>query len=102
MAQRVLLAQAYARGSRFLLADEPGTGTDAVVRRSVFDALCAHAHSGCGVLLITHDLRLLAEVADRVVPLEDGRSAAPHSPEALEIAGPWTVAPDALRPGGQR
>lgn len=73
MAQRVVVAQALARGSRFLLADEPTTGLDAPLQRRILRLLRQLADDGLGVLLVTHDLPSLAEVADRVLLMDGGR-----------------------------
>jgi len=73
MAQRVAIAQALARGSRFLLADEPTTGLDPTVQRGILDEIRVHAAEGIGVLFITHDLRILPGFADEVLVMEEGR-----------------------------
>ncbi len=73
MAQRVSIAMALARGSRFLLADEPTTGLDPTVQEEILAEIRATAGQGVGILLITHDLRLVPRVADRVVLLHGGR-----------------------------
>lgn len=73
MAQRVVIAQALARGSRFLLADEPTTGLDPTVQRGILDEIRQLAREGIGVLLITHDLRILPDLADEVLVMENGQ-----------------------------
>lgn len=73
MAQRVVIAQALARGSSFLVADEPTTGLDAPIRQRLVRALRQLADDGLGVLMVTHDLALLAGVADRVQLMDAGR-----------------------------
>jgi ABC-type glutathione transport system ATPase component len=83
MAQRVALAQALARGSRLLVADEPTTGLDAPVQLALLEQLRALASEGVGVLLVSHDLRWLAAVADEVVLLEGGRSVERLAAHAL-------------------
>ena len=60
MAQRVAIALALARGSRFLVADEPTTGLDAAVQRQLVHTFRRLADEGLGVLIVTHDLRWLA------------------------------------------
>lgn len=88
MAQRVAIAVAIARESRFLVADEPTTGLDPSVQRGVLAQLSYLAQSGVGVLFITHDLRLLPGFASRVLVMDHGRTVedAP-SPAALVGAG---------------
>jgi len=84
MAQRVVIAQALARGSRFLLADEPTSALDPTVQAGILDELRRLVRDeGLGVLLITHDLRVLPGLADRLVILADGRVAERTTPEAL-------------------
>lgn len=75
MAQRACIALALARGSRFLLADEPTTGLDPTVQESILSELAALRDAGLGVLFITHDLRLVPRLADRVVVLDGGTVA---------------------------
>lgn len=73
MAQRACIALALARGSRFLLADEPTTGLDPTVQAGILDQLGQLATQGCGVLLITHDLRIVPRLADQVYVMDSGR-----------------------------
>ncbi|MCB9778156.1 MAG: ABC transporter ATP-binding protein [Alphaproteobacteria bacterium] len=72
-AQRATVALALARGSRFLLADEPTTGLDPTVQVGVLDRLRELADEGHGVLLISHDLRQVQRVADRILVMHGGR-----------------------------
>ena len=58
MAQRASIALALARGSRFLLADEPTTGLDPTVQDAILGELFALQDQGLGILCITHALRL--------------------------------------------
>lgn len=83
MAQRVVIAQALARGSRFVLADEPTSALDPTVQAGVLRELRALADAGCGVLLITHDLRVLPGLADEVVILHAGQVAERTTAAAL-------------------
>lgn len=74
MKQRVLLAMALLLEPRLLIADEPTSGLDDDSTDGVFAALDAtRAATGCALLLITHDLRLVRRQAERVVVLEHGR-----------------------------
>ncbi len=74
MAQRACIALALARGSRFLIADEPTTGLDPTVQEAILAELQRLAADGIGVLLITHDLRIVPRVADRVQIMDRGRT----------------------------
>ncbi|MFM7087754.1 MAG: DevA family ABC transporter ATP-binding protein [Cyanobium sp.] len=71
--QRVAIARALAAEPRLLLADEPTAALDSRTGREVVDLLQGLARSqGCGVLMVTHDPRIL-DIADRVVRMEDGQ-----------------------------
>ncbi|MEQ1567984.1 MAG: ATP-binding cassette domain-containing protein [Myxococcota bacterium] len=83
MAQRVGLAIALARGSRLLLADEPTTGLDAPLQSTILRSLRASCDRGLGVLLVTHDLRSLPELADRIVVMDQGRAVETLTPDAV-------------------
>ncbi|MFC0282285.1 ATP-binding cassette domain-containing protein [Camelimonas abortus] len=74
MLQRMMIAIALASGSPFLFADEPTTGLDLIVQREILDLLerlCAGR--GLGVLLITHDMSVVARLADEVAVMDGGR-----------------------------
>jgi ABC-type dipeptide/oligopeptide/nickel transport system ATPase component len=72
MAQRACIALALARGSRFLLADEPTTGLDPTVQQGILRQVQALKKRGIGILFITHDLRVVHRLADEVIVLNDG------------------------------
>ncbi|MFI0263876.1 ABC transporter ATP-binding protein [Streptomyces sp. NPDC017056] len=71
--QRVVLAQALLLGARVVVADEPTTGQDALTKRRIVAELASVARQGIGVLLLSHDLDVVRELADEVVVLKDGR-----------------------------
>ena len=71
--QRVAIARALAASPSLLLADEPTAALDRSTGREVVDLLKGLARDqGCGVLMVTHDPRIL-DVADRLVEMEDGQ-----------------------------
>ena len=68
MSQRAMIAMALACKPRLLIADEPTTALDVTIQAQVLDLLLAlRRDSGMGLVLITHDLGVVAEVADRVI-----------------------------------
>jgi len=74
MRQRALISMAVANTPRLLIADEPTTALDVTVQAHVLDVLREkQAASGAGLVLITHDLGVVAELADRVLTMYAGR-----------------------------
>ncbi len=74
MRQRVMIAMALINGPGLLIADEPTTALDATARGQVIDLLReVQVRTGAAVLLITHDLGLVAQLADDVAVMYAGR-----------------------------
>lgn len=72
MRQRALLALAVLAKPDLLLADEPTTALDPTTQRRVLQRLSALRAGGMSILLVTHDLGVVAQVADRVLVLQQG------------------------------
>ncbi|TVL89654.1 peptide ABC transporter ATP-binding protein [Streptomyces sp. SAJ15] len=70
--QRVVIAQALLSGAPLVVADEPTTGQDALTKRRVVAELAALADRGIAVLLLSHDLEAVRELADDVLVMKDG------------------------------
>ena len=74
MRQRVMIAMALVMRPRLLLADEPTTALDVTIQAQVLDLLAElSAETGAAVILVTHDLGVIARLADRVLVLYGGR-----------------------------
>ncbi|WP_405578737.1 ABC transporter ATP-binding protein [Streptomyces sp. NBC_01190] len=115
MLQRVLIAIAVACDPRLLVADEATTALDTVVQAEVLDVLGRlREERGLALLLVTHDLAVVAEVTDRVLVfyageiVEDGRTgdvvsgpAHPYTAALLSVAsaGDWRRRELAVIPG---
>jgi peptide/nickel transport system ATP-binding protein len=74
MRQRVMIAMALACGPKLLVADEPTTALDVTVQAQILDLMRQlKAKTGTAIILITHSLGLVAEMAQRVVVMYGGR-----------------------------
>ena len=72
--QRVMIAIAIASNPRLLIADEPTTALDVTIQKQILDLLMKlQEYYGMGLILITHDMGVVAETADRVVVQYKGR-----------------------------
>ncbi|MCC8249784.1 ABC transporter ATP-binding protein [Saccharothrix luteola] len=93
MRQRALIAIALANDPDLVIADEPTAALDATVQAQVLRVLAdARADRGCAVLLITHDLGVVADLADDVVVMYAGRivEARPASALFTDRQHPYT------------
>jgi oligopeptide/dipeptide ABC transporter ATP-binding protein len=74
MRQRIMIALAIALNPKVLIADEPTTALDVTVQAQIMDLLLElQQEKGMGLILITHDLGVVAEVADTVAVMYAGR-----------------------------
>jgi oligopeptide/dipeptide ABC transporter ATP-binding protein len=73
-AQRVMIAMALALNPQLLIADEPTTALDVTIQAQILDLMRElRSRTGTAVILITHDLGVIAEMADRVAVMYAGR-----------------------------
>jgi peptide/nickel transport system ATP-binding protein len=74
MAQRVMIGMMMACGPELLIADEPTTGLDVTIQAQIFELITeVQAETRMSVLLITHDLGVVAETCHRVAVMQQGR-----------------------------
>src|ERR1700724_2183203 len=84
MRQRVMIAMALACEPRLLIADEPTTALDVTIQAQILDLMRElKARTGAAIMLITHDLGVVAEMAQRVVVMYAGRKVEEGSVETL-------------------
>jgi peptide/nickel transport system ATP-binding protein len=89
--QRVMIAMALACRPALIIADEPTTALDVMVQAQILDLLSGLVRElGVGMLIISHDLSVLADVCDRVVVMYAGR--------VVEIGGAGEVFADPRHP----
>jgi len=85
--QRALIASALAGGPELLVADEPTTALDVTVQAQVFDLLSGLVAEGTALLLISHDLAVVARLADRIAVMYGGL-VVERGPAAQVLAAP--------------
>jgi len=94
MRQRVMIAMALACGPALLIADEPTTALDVTIQAQILDLMrTLREETGTAIVLITHDLGVVAEIADEVAVMYAGRIVE-HAPvEALfaDAQHPYTI-----------
>jgi peptide/nickel transport system ATP-binding protein len=103
MGQRAMVAMMLANGPKLLIADEPTSALDAPLRTQVLDLMCDPTRTrSMGLLLISHDLRLVARYCDRALVMYRGRIV-DHGPAAhLSMSDhPYTRALWSCAPSGR-
>lgn len=74
MLQRVMIAIALASNPRILIADEPTTALDVTIQAQIMGLLSQmKRETGTGMIFITHDIGLVAGIADRIMVMQDGK-----------------------------
>ncbi len=94
MRQRVMIAMALACEPQLLIADEPTTALDVTIQAQVLELMRSlRASAGTAIILITHDLGVIAELADEVAVMYAGRVVERTSVERLfaEPQHPYTI-----------
>ncbi|MDE3128490.1 MAG: ABC transporter ATP-binding protein [Gemmatimonadota bacterium] len=81
--QRTRIARALAQGGQAIVLDEPTTYLDVAHEMEAFELLGQLAHAGMAVLLVSHQLNLVARFADLLVLLHDGSVAASGAPDEV-------------------
>lgn len=109
MRQRVAIALALALNPKLIIADEPVTALDVIVQRQILDQLRdLKERLGISVILVTHDISVVAYVCDRVVVMYAGRvvETGPMAATLTAPAHPYTMGlrnafPDLARAAGE-
>ncbi len=84
MAQRIMIAMALAAGPELLIADEPTTALDVTIQAQILDLMREiRTDLGTAIILITHDLGIVAELADRVAVMYAGEIVEEADTETL-------------------
>ncbi|GAA4680398.1 ABC transporter ATP-binding protein [Frondihabitans cladoniiphilus] len=94
MRQRATIAMAMANRPALLIADEPTTALDVTIQAQVMDVLSeVRAEVGSSMILVTHDLGLVAEAADRVAVMYSGRLVETGTVDEIfhEASHPYTI-----------
>jgi peptide/nickel transport system ATP-binding protein len=74
MRQRAMIAMALSCSPSLLIADEPTTALDVTIQAQILDELrTLRSETNAGVILVTHDLGVVADIADRVIVMYGGR-----------------------------
>ncbi len=95
MSQRVMIAMALACRPKLLIADEPTTALDVTIQAQILELLLAlRRENGMGLVLVTHDMGVVAETADRVIVQYAGQQVEANATRELfaDPHHPYTAA----------
>ena len=101
MRQRAMIAMALACNPKVLIADEPTTALDVTIQAQILELIAKlQRELGTAVILITHDLGVVAETAQRVIVMYAGRKVEEATVDELfaRAAAPLHARPDGLDP----
>jgi peptide/nickel transport system ATP-binding protein len=109
MRQRVMIAMALAGRPRLLIADEPTTALDVTIQAQILDLILdLRRDTGMGTIMITHDLGVVAEIADSVAVMYGGQVVEQgpaeevfENPQHPYTIGLMSAVPRLDRPGGR-
>ena len=101
MRQRVMIAMALAGNPKLIIADEPTTALDVTIQAQILELLKdIQKRTGCSIMLITHDLGVIAEMADEVVVMYAGKVIEKGTVREIfyNPAHPYTIGLQASKP----
>jgi len=81
--QRALIASALSGDPAVLIADEPTTALDVIVQAQVLSVLKQLKQAGRAIILISHDLAVVAELADQIIVMKDGVAIESGTPQEI-------------------
>ena len=93
MRQRVMIAMALINEPKILIADEPTTALDVTIQAQILQLIADLQHKrNIGVIFISHDLAVVADIADQIVVMQEGKIVEAGDPQAIfkEASHPYT------------